>query len=198
MKKLFGAIIAVLLIMGQTSVSHGLEDYFYRPKPAPYVWGVPPQPFGAWEVVPYNLSGTWKLRVVDVQRSFCNSSVQKKRKVLNIEIVQEGEQLTIIILNGPDDQVLEGRTSNFLISAWDSDEDQVTVLLGKVSKKGNRINGHITFSDKHDCPEAEAGTSKFRARRVTIGGKYKPGQFKHQDGCWAMWVTTGKSLWALF
>jgi hypothetical protein len=113
------------------------------------------------------LTGTWELRVNDVQRSFCDGSVVRESVILEINIIQVDDAVTITIPGDLEDLVFLGRTSNHFLAAESADSDQTTVLTGNVSNHGTRVSGTLVFFDKHMCPEAETGASRYRMIRVT-------------------------------
>jgi hypothetical protein len=116
---------------------------------------------------PYDLTGTWILRAIDVQRSFCDGSIMRDKVELEVDIIQSESDITLVFVDDLEEQIFEGRTSNYFIGAESNDESQVTVLSGKISKHANLIVGTIVFFDKHECPEAETGAARFRLVRTS-------------------------------
>lgn len=115
-----------------------------------------------------DLTGTWELRVNDVQRSFCDGSVVRESVILQISITQDAADAVKITIPGDmEEQIFLGRTSNHFLAAESADLDQTTVLTGNVSNDGRRVSGTLVFFDKHPCPEAETGASRYRMVRVT-------------------------------
>lgn len=115
----------------------------------------------------YDLTGTWTLRALDVQRSFCDGSVSREKIEFEISLTQSGDEITMVFPDEPDDQIFEGRTSNYFIGAESNDQWQVTVLSGRISQNANRIFGTIVFFDKHECPDAETGSARYLLYRTT-------------------------------
>ena len=97
------------------------------------------------------------------EQSFCDGSVSKENIAIEIPIVQTGDNITITFPDDPEDQVFEGRSSNRSVGAWDYDGNQITILSASISDDYNSMRGYITFSDKHECPNAETGTAQFWA-----------------------------------
>jgi hypothetical protein len=118
---------------------------------------------------PYDLTGTWVWRALDVQRSFCDGSVSREPVEFEINIIQSGDEITMVIPDEPDIQIFEGRTSNHSIGVESNDQWQVTVLSGRVSQDANKIFGNIVFFDKHECPDAETGWARYVLSRITEG-----------------------------
>jgi hypothetical protein len=118
---------------------------------------------------PYDLTGTWVSRLLDVQRSFCDGSVSREMVEIEINIVQSGDEITMVFLDESDAQIFEGRTSNYSIGVESNDQWQVTVLSGRVSQDANKIFGNIVFFDKHECPDAETGWARYVLSRITEG-----------------------------
>jgi hypothetical protein len=125
------------------------------------------------EADPYDLSGTWKLVIHDAQRSFCDCAVRSEKTTLEMEIVQVCNHLTIMLRDNLDDQVLEGRTADSFIGAWDHNDNHVTVLSGRVSQDGKRVRGYMTFCDGRDRQGADTGTAEFVAERVSANQSRK-------------------------
>jgi hypothetical protein len=122
---------------------------------------------GAEQADPYDLSGTWRLVVHDAQRSLCDCTVHNDKTTLEMEIVQVCNHLTIMLRDGPDDQVLEGRTAESFIGAWEDNDNHVTLLSGRVSEDGKQVRGYITFCEDRDRQSADTETAEFVAERVS-------------------------------
>ena len=117
------------------------------------------------------LNTNWMFCIRSEEKSFCDDSVSKENIAMEIPIVQTGDNITITFPNVPEDQVLEGRSSNRSVGAWDHDGNQITILSAIISDDYNKMCGHITFSDIHECPDAGTGTAQFWAfKGVTDSG----------------------------
>ena len=117
------------------------------------------------ESVPYDLTGDWIGTGKDVQKPFCGGDTTKEEGEIEVSIVQSGDDVTMIIPDDSDEQILFGRTSNHFIAVESSDQNQVTVFSGNVTEDANKIIGNIIFFDKHACPDAETGKNKLVFRR---------------------------------
>jgi hypothetical protein len=125
---------------------------------------------GSWasaQEVPYDLSGTWTLRQLSNEQSFCDGSFHQERVEVEMLIEQDEEQLQIIISPDEDPEYWFGRTSHFVIAAWEFDVNGITLWSGKVSKNGKTISGILTLVDTHECPDAEAGRGSFVATKIS-------------------------------
>jgi hypothetical protein len=114
----------------------------------------------------YDLSGTWRLNAVNIERSFCDGSSSQTPQTGIVLITQSGEDLTLTLLDPPDNQVFQGRTSSFFLGVEQDTGDAVTVITGSISPDATRINGSLVFLDRHPCPEAETGSATFRLTRI--------------------------------
>lgn len=117
---------------------------------------------------PYDLSGTWVLRAVSVDRSFCDGSFSREMADIEISIIQSGDEISMAFSDETDDQIFVGRTSNYLIGAESNDSWQVTVLTGKIAQNASRIVGSIVFFDKHECPDAETGWARYVMNKIDV------------------------------
>jgi len=115
---------------------------------------------------PYDLTGTWTMRATDVQYSFCDGSISREKVEIEINIIQLGDEIAMFFPDEPDDQIFEGRTSNYFIGAKSDDQWQTTALSGRVSQDTNKIRSKIVFFDKHECPEAETGWARYVMHRT--------------------------------
>ena len=111
----------------------------------------------------YDLTGTWILAGNDVQNSFCDGSSSVEPVVTPVIVVQNGETTVMVV---PGESFLTGRTANRFVAVEEIDENATTVLTGTVLENADRITGTLVFFDKHACPEAETGQTRFVMFRV--------------------------------
>ena len=111
----------------------------------------------------YDLTGAWLLIGNDVQQSFCDGSSSQELIAVLALVEQDGESVTMTIA---DENVLTGRTSGFFVAVEELGADASTVLTGAVSADANWITGTLVFFDKHPCPDAETGQTRFVLIRI--------------------------------
>lgn len=114
----------------------------------------------------YDLTGAWRLVALDNQQSFCDGSQTQEVVVIIVGVTQVDEFLTLVIPDPPNNQVFQGRTSNFFLALESNTPEATTVINGTVSPDATRISGTLVFYDKGGCPGAETGASRYQMTKI--------------------------------